>query len=326
MNDNINQKNYLNAAVAASVIFFISTVLLGILYFNASKKGNTLESKNAEVEQLKAELEKDYYQALSDLEEMRGSNEELNALIEKQKEELTSQKTQIDKLLRDSRNLRSARAQMKDLNAKAQQYLAEINQLRQENEQLVATNSQLTEVNEELESSLTQTKEQADSLNQVKARLENQKAQLEQTTERLSKKVNIASVVKVDALEVTGLKVRSNGSTTRKRAAKNVDQLEVCFNTTENDVAPVGNELFFVRIVNPDGVTLAIETLGSGEFKNNASGEVSLYTRTAEIPYEKDVQQVCTVWAPGQPFAEGIYQVEIYNKGYLAGSSSFELR
>lgn len=326
MTDNTNQKTYLNAAVAAAVIFFLLAAVLGILYFKADKKGNTLETKNAEVEQLKAELEKDYYQALSDLEEMRGSNEELNALIEKQKEELTAQKTQIDKLLRDSRNLSSARAQIKDLNTKAQQYLAEINQLRQENEQLTATNSQLTEVNTQLESSLTQTKEQADSLNAVKTRLETQKAQLEQTTERLSEKVNIASVVKVDALEVTGLKVRSNGNTTRKRAAKNVDQLEICFNTTENDVAPVGNELFFVRIINPDGVTLAIETLGSGEFKSNASGDAMLYTRTAEIPYEKDVQQVCTVWAPGQAFMEGTYQVEVYNKGYLAGASSFELR
>ncbi len=40
--------------------------------------------------QLKADLEQQYYQllALSELEGMRGSNEELNALIEQQKEEL----------------------------------------------------------------------------------------------------------------------------------------------------------------------------------------------------------------------------------------------
>jgi myosin heavy subunit len=291
-----------------------------------TKKEIRSKQKNTEVEQLKAELEKDYYQALSDLEEMRGSNEELNALIEKQKEELTTQKTQIDKLLRDNRNLGSARAQMKDLNAKAQQYLAEINQLRQENEELIATNSQLSEVNQQLDSSLVQTREQADSLNAIKARLETQKAELQQTTEQLSKKVNIASVVKVNNLEATGLKVRGNGKTVTKKAADNIDQIQVCFNTTENDVAPVGTELFFVRIINPDGVTLAIETLGSGEFQNNASGQAVLYTRTAEIAYEKDVQQVCTVWAPGQAFDAGSYTVEVYNKGYLAGSTSFELR
>lgn len=326
MTDNANQKTYFNAAVAAAVVFFILAAVLGILYIKANKKGNTLESKNAEVEQLKAELEKDYYQALSDLEEMRGSNEELNALIEKQKEELTSQKTQIDKLLRDSRNLNSARAQIKDLNAKAQQYLAEINQLREENEQLTATNSQLNEVNQQLESSLNQTQEQADSLNAIKSRLESQKAELEQTTEKLSKKVNIASVVKVTDLEVTGLKVRSNGNAVKKKAADNVDQIQVCFNTTTNDVAPIGNELFFIRIINPDGVTLAIETLGSGEFKNNATAQSVLYTRTAEIAYDNDVQQVCTVWAPGQAFDPGTYTVEVYNKGYMAGSTSFELR
>jgi len=326
MTDFTSQKKYLNAAVGAAVLFFLLAVVLGILYFQANRKSDRIDAQNTEIEQLKAELEKDYYQALSDLEEMRGSNTELNALIEKQKEDLGSQKAQIDRLLRDNRNLNTARAQLKDLNAKAQQYLAEINQLRQENEQLIATNSQLAEVNEQLESSLTQTREEAEALNAAKARLENQKAQLQQTTEQLSKKVNIASVVKVDALEVTGLKVRSNGSTTPKKVAKNIDQIEVCFNTTANEVAPVGNELFFIRIINPDGVTLSIETLGSGQFKNNATGDPMLYTRTAEIPYEKDAQQVCSLWAPGQTFMEGTYQVEVYNKGYLAGSTSFELR
>ena len=323
---NANQKTYLNAAIAAAAVFFILAVVMGVMWGKAKSKGNTLEAKNTEIEQLKAELEKDYYQALSDLEEMRGSNEELNTLIEKQKEELTAQKDKIDKLLRDSRNLKSARAEIKDLNSKAQQYLAEINQLREENELLLANNSQLTEEKQVLETSLMETKQTAEMLSSEKSQLENKAQQLEQTTQRLSEKVNVASVVKVTDLEVTGLKVRDSGNSTKKRSAKNIDQLQVCFNTTSNDVTNTGNELFFVRIINPDGVTLAIETLGSGEFRNNATGEAYLYTRTAEIAYENDVQQVCTIWAPGQAFDAGNYKLEVFNKGYLAGSSSFELK
>ena len=41
----------------------------------------------AVTEKLKQELEKQYHEALSDLEEMRGTNEEMDALIEQEKVE-----------------------------------------------------------------------------------------------------------------------------------------------------------------------------------------------------------------------------------------------
>ncbi len=321
-----NQKTNLNIAIGVAAAFFILAVVFGVLYMRSNSKGNKLEAKNSEVEQLKAELEKDYYQALSDLEEMRGSNEELNNLIEKQQGELTAQKTRIDKLLRDNRNLGSARKQIKDLNAKAQEYLAQINQLTQENELLTAENAELSETKQVLETSLRQTQQAADSLGSVSSQLASEKEELEATKEQLAKKVNIASVVKVNSVDVKGLKIRSNGKTTEKRNADNIDQIQVCFNTTENDVTVPGAELYFIRIVDPNGVTLSIESLGSGTFQNNADGQTYPYTRTAEIAYDNDVQQVCSIWAPGQAFSAGDYTIEVYNKGYLAGSSSFELK
>lgn len=53
-----------------------------------------IKGQNAELiesTKVKADLEKTYYQALSDLEEMRGNNSELNAMIETQKTELKKQ-------------------------------------------------------------------------------------------------------------------------------------------------------------------------------------------------------------------------------------------
>lgn len=325
-NSGTSQKSYLTAAIAVAAVFFILALIFGVFWMKASKKGNTLEAKNTEVEQLKAELEKDYYQALSDLEEMRGSSEELNALIEQQKEELKTQKTQIDKLLRDNRNLGSARKQIRDLNAKAQQYLSEINQLREENEQLIAQTTQLSEEKQVLETSLQETQATAEELTTAKSQLETEKMQLEETTQRLSEKVNIASVIKVDALEITGLKIRDNGSPAKKRTARNVDQLQVCFNTSINEVARQGEEMFFIRIINPNGETQSIESLGSGVFQNNATGESFRFTRTAGVEYDGGVEEVCANWAPGQEFQAGSYKVEVYNKGYLAGETSFELK
>ena len=63
--------------------------------------------------------------------------------------------------------------------------------------------------------------------------------------------MNIASVIKVKGIEAEGLKVRNNGKTATRRKAKNVDQLQLCFNTTANQVANPGMEEFVVRIVSP---------------------------------------------------------------------------
>ena len=315
-------------AIAAVVII----ALLGVNIFllvNKAKQARLNEGLTAQLdesEQLKAELEKQYYEALSELEGMRGSNEELNALIEQQKEDLKAQKDQIESLLRDKRNLAAARQKIKELNAQVEQYLAEINQLRSENEQLAAQNTELSEVKDSLSSELSTQLATNEELSTAQAALVSEKQALEEEASDLSYKVTMASVVKVNEFDMTGLKIRKNGKRAKKRFAKNIDELEVCFNTTVNEVAEPGVEEFFVRIVNALGETLAIENMGSGTLVNQASGEQVRYTQVKEVNYNRNANTLCMVWAPNQPFQEGEYVVEVYNKGHLAGSSTFELK
>ena len=66
--------------------------------------------------------------------------------------------------------------------------------------------------------------------------------------------------------------------------------------------------------------------MGSGIIVNKDSGEEIRFTQIKEVNYERDVNNLCLNWAPSQPFQEGMYKVEIYNKGHLAGSSSFTLK
>ncbi|KAA3635570.1 MAG: hypothetical protein DWQ02_09670, partial [Bacteroidetes bacterium] len=67
------------AAVIAVVLLGLCTFLL-VRNYNLSKQNELLTENYDESEQLKADLEQQYYEALSELESMRGSNEELNAL------------------------------------------------------------------------------------------------------------------------------------------------------------------------------------------------------------------------------------------------------
>lgn len=312
-------------AISATVI----VILLGLSIFlfvrnqNLSKAQTMTAEKLDESEQLKAELEEQYYQALSDLEEMRGSNEELNQLIDSQKEELAQSKARIDGLLRNKRDLDRARAEIKNLSAQVEQYVAQINQLKAENQMLVAENDSLNTEKQTLETRLTTTIKESE---ETKATLMSQNEELSEERAQLAQKVNIASVIKVEDINVKGLKIRNNGKRAEKNKARNVDELRVCFTLTENKVVEPQMERFFVRIVNPLGETLAIEDMGSGVIKSNETDEQVRFTKSEELDYNRTSANICSVWSPNQEFQEGIYTVEIYNKGYLAGSTTFELR
>lgn len=322
-----NSKQRLIAIAAVIIVALLGVnIFLMVSKAKQSRLNQELTSQLDESEQLKAELEKQYYEALSELEEMRGSNEELNALIEKQKEELKQSKDQIEGLLRDKRNLAAARKKIDELTLQVEGYLAEINQLRSENEQLSASNNQLSYEKDSLSTELSSQLVTNQELSSAKAALVSEKETLERDKASLSRKVNMASVVKVGDIDVTGLKIRSSGKSVRKRSADNIDEIQVCFNTTVNEVAEPGIERFFVRIINPLGETLAVEELGSGVIINNETGEEIRYTQIKEVNYERDVNNLCLNWAPNQPFQEGTYTVEIYNKGHLAGSSAFSLK
>lgn len=323
--DKSQQQLKVAAIVTIAVLAILCIVLVANLV-SKNKANNNLTYELNESEQLKAELEKQYYEALSELEELRGSNEELNALIEQQKAELKDSKDRIDALLRDSRNLAQARKEIKGLTAQVEQYLAEINQLRQENEQLTARTAELTEENIMLTTNLDSARVRNMELSSAKTALASEKEAIEAERSFLAKKVNIASVIKVSNLEADGMKVKGSGKPVARSSAKNVDQIQVCFNTTANEVAEPGNEQFFIRIINPLGETLAIEELGSGVFTNNASGEQIRYTQVEDVDYNQSEKQVCTVWSPNQTFAEGNYKIEVYNKGYLAGSTTLRLK
>lgn len=314
-------------AITSVVIVALLGVIAFLLVnkFKQDRQSTELTTQLSETETLKAELEKQYYDALSQLEEMKGTNSELNARIESQMEELASQKAKIDQLLTNKGSLDKARAEIKKLNGQVEQYLAEINQLRRENQELGDRNRQLAEEKESLTGDLEAQRASNEELAAVKNTLASEKARVEQERAVLAKKVDRASMIAVQGVEVTGLKTRDSGKSVKKNYADNVDQLQVCFNTTANDVAENGKETYYIRIISPLGETLAVEGLGSGIF-TAADNDQIRYTMGKEFNYNGTPQKMCSVWSPGQPFSKGKYDVEIYNKGYLAGKGSIVLK
>lgn len=318
---NSQQNTLLTVAAVIIVALLALNVYLWVNKNKQSKENTELSEKVDETEKLRAELEKQYYQALTDLDNLRGDNTELNDLIAQKEKELTAQKRQIESLLRNKGELSKARLQLQNLNTQVQQYLAEINQLRQQNELLSSENANLSSQNEQLSSNLESERQNNQQLNASQARLMDEKQELEKTRENLSRKVNAASVVKVSGFTITGTDEKSK----KTRRAKNTLGLNICFNTTANEITDPGQELFLIRVVKPNGETLTSGSSDSGAFVNNANGDQLRYSQSKETGYQNNAVQVCTDFKAGAVFEKGTYKIEVYNKGFLAGSSSFSL-
>jgi len=91
---------------------------------------------------------------------------------------------------------------------------------------------------------------------------------------------------------------------------------------TINDVVNgLGNAGF------PEGVTLAVQSQGSGIFDVAETGEQMQYTTKAEIDYKQAKQNVCAYWTGAAGgFAKGKYTAEVYQDGYKIGTKEFMLK
>lgn len=314
----------------AAVVIIVLLLMNGFLLYKYLQKSKDMETQTLELnesQKLLTETDKQYEDALAELEAMRTGSEELNQIIDQQKTELAEQKARIDKLIRGGGSLDRARAEIKNLKTQVAEYTARIQQLKAENENLRGENDQLTERTESLSANLDEANTRNQALVGSKDSLAKEQQKLAADRDRLSGKVTVASVVKVENVNTTGMKKKGKDKNVKKRYAKNVDFLKVCFTTAENKVTDPGEEQFYVRIISPVGVVMAIDEGTSGKFYEAETGEEIRYTTIIENDYGNQSEQVCFDYAPVNPtFTKGKYQVEVFNKKYFAGSGEFQLK
>jgi len=323
-----NSSNQRLVAIATVVIIALLGAVGYLLYKNINQE-KLIKQQNAEListEKLQAQLEKEYYQALADLEEMRGTNDELNALIETQKAELKTQKDRISGLLKTAKDYEGAKAEIVKMKAAADKYLAEIATLREENTALTSANVQLTSEKQQLSEEVSARTLENEMLSSEKAELASEKETLMEEKSMLSKKVNIASVIKVQGIDVSGYRLKSSGKESESNKATKIDGLKICFTALDNVIATSGNERFYVRVISPLGETMAANDSGAGVLTNPNTGEEVRYTQYRDIAYDKTETNVCMNWQPDFPFNQGQYTVEVYNKGFMAGMSTVNLK
>lgn len=322
-----SQSNQRLIAIAIVVII----ALLGIngyLWYTKINQDKLIDKHSFELietEKGLADLEKTYYESMSELDEMRTANGELNAIIDAQKDDLKAQRDRISTLILTEKDLDEAKIEMSKLRQMRDKYVAQITNLKEENAQLAMSNDVLTQEKVILTGEVQKEREANEELESEAATLKNTNTELSSERDALSKTVVKASVILVDDIVVNGYRVKNSGKESLTKRADKAEGLKICFEAKQNTVTEAGVERFYVRVVNPLGETMSLEEMGSGIIEDADERQVR-FTQFREMDYVNVPADVCMSWQPGISFGPGLYLIEVYNKGHLAGSSTFVLK
>jgi len=308
-------------AIAIGIIIALLALNAYQWYVNSKLSSTNLTQKSemVELQKVQEELDQDYQTALESLEEMRGDNAQLNALIDSQKSELKTQKDKINNLIWTKKELDKAKAELKNLNTNVAKYLADIQQLKEENKILTNNNQELTmRVEEEIKAK--------ENVITEKNALTAEKENLSKSNAALGTKVDMANAIKINFMEVKGFEIKKDGKLKERSKAKDVQMLRICFLTETNMVTASGQKKFFIRIINPQGETIAIEDQGSGVLTNKLDNSQVRYTTSGEINYNNEDTNACIDWTLSEQLVKGDYKIEMYNNGFPVGKGVFKLK
>jgi hypothetical protein len=295
------------------ILGILLVLSLGANFYIYSKYANTQSKTQEQSQQINtdsvrlADLDNQYKQSLVTIESYKGQNAHLDSIISVKEKQLMSAKSQIDQERKQNKiSTQQYQDQLDNMKGVVNDLQTQVTQLTQEKNILITKN---------------------DSLGKTLANQMTTNQQLSSTNQTLSKKVSVASLLKPSSISATGVRAKGSGKETETDNAKKVEKIKVCFNVPENDVADPGQKTFMVRIISPEGVTLALESSGSGTFPLADSASVTRqYTMQTTIDYNKQAQNVCSYWQQTAPYATGQYTAEVYQDGYMIGTTNFKLK
>ncbi len=329
MSTNQDSRSKLLPWAIAAIVALVGTNIVTWANWN-SKKSEVITTQTTlkSEEDLNAKLDQQFKDASTELEGMKGKNTELNSLIDKQKGELDVQKTKIANLINVKKDLAGARAELGKMKDQVTGYITQIADLQTKNKGLTENVATLTSEKTQIQTDLSTVKTAREQLASQNEALAQEKAKVEQERTMLARKVDIGSVVHVSNLTTKGYVVGGDGKEKERSHAGNINRIKFCFDAGENAIAPTGKETFYFRIIDPTGVAISTQTGGGGVLKLDGGKEVQ-YTTSKDVDYAQSSQNVCLAWdtkGTTSTLQKGKYDVEVYNKGYMAGKGSFELK
>jgi hypothetical protein len=314
----MSNRNNTFTAILILLLLILGAGLGYTVYELKKLKGDyeSLLNKSTTVEELYAELEDEYDRSLNQLESLEGENASLDSLVSAKKEELSEAKAYITSLLANKnateKELSDARKLIEQLTTQRITLQNTVDSLKEQNLALERDNIVLIQEKGIIAADLEEATETV-------MKLESENVEMKEEKE-------LASILTARNMTATGIKVKGNGKEVQANKASGTKKLKLCFDLLENKIAPEGPTKLLVRIIGPDGVTLSLQSMGSGTFIDAITGADMQYTYEIAPDFSNEGKTVCSYWDQNTEYARGGYQALVYQKGYRIGYTSFDLR
>lgn len=294
MDENSKSSNSKILIIALTVLLF---ALIGYTFYNNNDHKEALKFLKDEKEQIIGNLtamEEKYDIAIA-------QNTSLSDSLALEKDKIAILKDSVRNLKKiNSSVLRRYRGQLAALEKTNNRLLDEVDSLKMANNILT---------------------EEKDSINSQLEIQTNYNDTLVAQNKELARKVEIGGAINVENVEVTAMKMRSNGKYTETNKAQKTDAIKVSFRLLENLIAQPGDKEAFIVLKNPTGQVINAK----GVF-NLIDGSEKKYTDQTIVNYENaDLDVVMLVERKGDKYIKGNYPIEVYVEGKLVGQADLEL-
>ncbi|HYO23075.1 MAG TPA: hypothetical protein VER36_11770 [Flavisolibacter sp.] len=282
----------------------------GYVLYDKNKTTQEIQVKSAEVTSATSardSVQTIYNEALTRLDSLVGTNNNLNGQLNERQTEIVKLKNQINSIMRNKNasaaDLSRARNLISQLNGKINNLEMEVARLMGENQQLATSNVVLTGEKAQLQTDLQTTTTQK---------------------EELAAKVDVGSTFAASNIAIKGIDEKGNGKEKETDKAKKVNKLVVSFDV-ENRIAPSGPADMYVIVTGPDGQIISNPSMGSGTLTTRTEGDRP-FTYKAGIEYEQGTRKTVSVPLRQDKFQVGDYKIEIYQNGFKIGEGTRNLR
>lgn len=304
-------KTYLIIIIA--ILFVIN---FGLLY-NIISKDKILVTTETKLDNTQAERDK-LDKMLDETENMlldyKGKNAQLDSIIDVKNDEIAIKVSQIRKMLSEGKltkdQLEIAKQEIAKLKTKIMRDTYTIDSLSRENITLKEENTTLSSENET-----------------VKKEVETQKSintSLTDQNQKLSEKVRVASRLTATNIKVEGIMVSGKKEKEKNKLSK-IDKIKVQFNISKNAIAEAGQKVIYLRLIGPNGSTVANQNAGSGVFEFD--GESIQYTSKATVVFNNETGSPATIYFEKIPgMSKGTYKAILYCDGFVMGEGSLKLK
>ncbi len=263
-----------------------------------TKTNEKLEANIVEITDNKDAVEQELKSMLTQYDELKTSNENINKQLEDEQAKIKNLIVQLKHVKRtDKAKIEQLEKETQTLRSIMRSYIKQIDSLNTKNQLLTAENLTIKEQYQ------TEVAEKETILSQ---------------RDSLNKEVKKAAIL--SAGNIVALALNNRGSETVR--ARKMQKIKTTFYLSENAVTKKGSKNIYIRIAGPDGKIIMSRESGMFTYQ----GREIAFSSQRNVNYQGKKQEVIIFWTAEEEQAIGNYIIDIFADGSNIGESILKLK